>query len=260
MKAIDQVRFDDSGPIEEDIRHPFQMHSYGSDKHQCAFVMYCLLRGEYIEHHRENPFLELTWPGLQNYTYRQLMMKHLLSIMWEVVEVRIEDLLTHPFFMSVLELVNFEDRMRSYSARHQEMDRHMEMNSNEVFAGLWSTRLPRNVVVACKIHLAKNNPRTFMGLWRARRNRRQHRDEDNVNVRRAMGTLQEQNFLFWESRFPAFFMYLFQRLLSYIPEEIVEGAVVRRPFLFQTEEFLGSEYFPASAEFYIHFCHVPIMQ
>lgn len=254
-KEAAQIAHDDSGPLEQDFIRHIHPFGYGSDKFQVGYIMYCLLREQIIENPVGDPFLQLEFPGVDRYNYKQLMLKHITQMIWDNYDMRVPDILKHPFFMSTIELVGFEDRLRTFSCQNYEMDDHMELLREEVFTGKWTDNLSPPVIRACNYRIRVNS-RTFVGLWQARRNRRQHRDEDEYDVRTEMGPMHVANFLFWEEKFPAFFMHLWQRLLCYY-QELAPG-IVGNLRVFELPEFKNSEFFPATVDFYEHAINTPI--
>lgn len=239
----------------EDFRRHIVPFGYGSDKFQLAYAMYCLLRQEVMPNPVGGPFLKLEFPNVQRYSYRQLMLKHLTQVVWENNNLRTSDILHHPFFMTIGQMVAFEDRMLGFSAGNLHVDPHIEIDRSEVFSGQWTSLVDREVVIACN-QRSRVNSNTFIGLWQARRNRRQNGDKD-LHMQHAMGPLHESNFLYWEETFPAFFIHLWQRLLSYQPLGSNGAPCGRR--VYELSEFAASEFFPATAHFY-HVCiHIPII-
>lgn len=244
VKPSAQIQLNNSGPLFHDVYLPMN-YSYGSDKYQAMFVMYCFLRGQVIPLNAGNPFIYLEFPGMENYTFRQLHLKHLVGLLYAFPDTRIPDILTHPYFMSYIEMIGFEDRMRGYSALHHEMDPHMELGKVNVYEGQWTTKVHIEVLIACGLNTAAARARanTFVGLWQARRNRRAHRDADSLAAQGRLGPMYAGNFIYWETRFPAFFLHLFLRLIDYRPPH-------ENTRLFGINEFRGSEFFPASSDFY----------
>lgn len=80
---------------------------------------------------------------------------------------------------------------------------------------------------------------TFTGLCAARRNRRQHCDEDDKVVKEKMGSLPKDCFDYWEDRFPKFQLHLFLRSLK---------VVYKGRRIYELRDFTG--YYKASPKFY----------
>jgi Ribonuclease 2-5A len=228
------------GPEEVDaIKIP---NNYHNDKYQVAVMMYFFLKRTYSRTDFAASF-EPDWDDERSYGYKKLHLKHLIKIIRADSSLAISDVLQHPYFMDANRMVEFEDRLRTYSARDRAMDSHLEIDKSEVFTGRWTTNLDRELVNLClgNSQNFKNSKKTFVELWQSRRNRRHHRDEDSQLLRNLMGPLQVDNFAFWEKIFPAFFLHLFTRIASYKSNGI---------FLYASREFQGSIFFPASPEFY----------
>lgn len=212
-----------------------------SDKFQAAVIMYSFLKKE-VYNNASDEF-KPDWSDDKFYSYKQLQLKHLIKLLLADRSLAISDILAHPFFMSVNDMVLFEDRFRSFSsdAKSPHLDAHMNADKRLVFeTQTWTEKVPEEVVEAC----AKGPSKTFISLWQARRNRRHHHDEDKYRAKRYLGELYTKNFEFWEKRFPAFFLYLFIKLITY-------SAPKDHDLLFETPEFFKSEFFPASKKFYI---------
>lgn len=225
------------GPINYGVNLYPQPDTYHMDKCQAAFLMYCFIKKHNYEDNE--PVFMFDWNDDDGYDWRRLHMSHLVRVIVANSTATIADILTHPFFWSIQKLVIFEDRMRSYSSRHRPMDPWLEIGRHYVFAEqTWTENLPIEVVRAVR----NVNNATVLGLWRGRRDRRHHRDEDAAIAQAMMGRLHGANFEFWQGYFPAFFMHLYKRLISY---ERFQGMK-----LHQTPEFINSEFFPSSAAFF----------
>lgn len=227
----------DSPPERFNVNLGVRHNHFETDKAQCAFIMYYFLKRRNVVC-RDFVYL-FDFNDDDSYTYEQLHMAHLIKIIVFNEGVTIADILTHPYFWSIHQMVAFEDRLRTYSTRHREMDAWLEVDKWEVFDGDdWTANLPAGLLSV----LANVPHHSIIGLWRAMRDRRHHHEEDSDAIRVIMGTLYAGNFEFWQRHFPAFFLHLYKRLACY--------EVDYRLTLPQAHEFGNLEFFPSSIEFY----------
>lgn len=223
-------------------------NSFDDDKYQVAVMLYFFVKRSYIPSQFVDGF-EPDWTGDRSYAYKRLHAKHLVNMIRSDPSMTIPDILCHPYFMSVHEIIAFEDRLRTYNTQDRNMDAYLEEDKVQVFGGDWTRRLEAKVVNRCLTNsIAKDS---FIGLWQARRNRRHHRDQDNETVRDLMGPLLVENFEYWEAQFPAFFLYLFKKMAGYNND----GS-----FLYSSKEFNKSAYFQASPAFYALCADTPIYE
>lgn len=165
--------------------------------------------------------------------YLRLHLKHFIKTVMFILGYQSDrykrftaaDFMGHPFFKDEVWMSNFEDRFRSYNSQYQDMDIILEADKSLVFTGNFFDKIDRRVVGYIKKTFTKgNNPKdpdidgqTFLGLWLAVRNRKHHRDTDPYVVQRVMGPLPVDNFRFWATTFPNFFLYLFVKVSGFKP-------------------------------------------
>jgi hypothetical protein len=235
------------GPEEWDAERVYD-NDYHNDKYQVAIMLYFFLTLTYSDNIPRNFVPD--WSEERNYDFKRLHMKHLVKLILSDPILSIPDLLTHPFFMSPSEMASFEDGLRTCTLRNRSMDAHLEEGKANVFTEQWTTGLDKELVELCLSNTS--NPhleRSFVGLWEARRYR--SGDEDSQKIR-DMGHTQEDNFMFWESAFPAFFLHLFTRIVSF--------EICRNLFIYATYEFKRPVCFPASPRFYNACANIPIYE
>lgn len=176
------------------------------------------------------------------------MLRHLIQVMTLAPNLPYKDYSLHPYFWNIMRCVSFENRMRTFTSTYQSYSRTMDRLNREqhvVFKGSWARGIPETVKKAILTPeggaKACPNEYTFTGLCMCRRNRTQHFDNDEREVRRYLGTLPSENFMFWESRFPNFILFLFQQSLSFR----LDGEYICQHHEF-SEYYGGSEAFHAA--------------
>lgn len=179
------------------------------------------------------------WTDQRSLGYRKLHLRHLIDTIVNNPFLAIEDILFHPFFLSIDALVGFEDRFRTYSCVDRNIDIAVEKRCADVFHLDWSASLKNPMLKF--IRSKTPSTKTFTGLWITRRNRRHHRDEDPWHIKQVIGPLPGDNFKYWENIFPAFFLHLFVTIAGY------KRRGSRKP-LHEEPEF--KNFFPASEIFY----------
>lgn len=189
-----------------------------SDRLQFAAVVYSIHSGrdftrtaiDDIEFHQRKAF--------DQNLFRSHLASHLVRVIKTDPRLNTSDLLSHPYFWTVQQMSFFEIRIRSFSAVFHDFDKLLESRRDLVFAGKWSDKLSPAVKKACVYPKGSKGiimEDTFMGLALARRNRNQHRDDDDSEVQEEMRTIPVENFLYWEGLFPTFFTYLFINSLKF---------------------------------------------
>lgn len=98
----------------------YEERTPATDKMQVAQIMYCWYKKKIIPQTLHDVFRP-TWiaesplPDDDN-DFRKRLMKHLIKVMIKDGRLYISDLLCHPFFSSITELVVFEDRLRTLAS------------------------------------------------------------------------------------------------------------------------------------------------
>lgn len=229
---------------------PFANYGYHSDLYQAAIAMYSFVKKEHIQVH--NKAFEPEWPPLRTLSYRQVQLKHIIKvILANCQSISIVAIVEHPFFKDIHFLVVFEDRMHTFLDKNNDLHSHIEADRSMVwdkhshpqycsyYTSSWKWHVGEVKRKACGVHSGYS----FVGLWKSRRNRRHHRDEDDDPTQHAFGALQKDNFENWENIFPCFSLYLFLKMVSFTPK-------AHQCILYKTHEFKKSYYFPANESFY----------
>lgn len=206
------------------------------DIHQAAIVMYSFLKKRIVGESAE--LFQPDWTDDRSYDYKQLHLKHLVKVILSNSNLAMDDILSHPFFLKDDYMVDFVAQLLEYCETDRDMDRHMEFYREIVFTGSWTSKVHPEVVEACKGY----PPNTFMGLWLSHMERWDHLLEDSSVVQELIGYSQVHHVKYWQSIFPAYFIYMFTRVISYTsPTDKLK--------LYATPDFLLF-LFPASSLFY----------
>lgn len=225
-------------PIESDTNQDEAFELERSiDIHQAAIVMYSFLKKRVVEESAE--LFQPDWTDDRSYDYKQLHLKHLVKVILSDSKLPIRDILFHPFFLEELHKAGFVAELLEYGETDRDMDRHMEFYRETVFTGSWTSKVHPAVAEACKGY----PPNTFIGLWQSHMERWDHLLEDSLEMQEQIGHTQADHIKFWQRIFPAYFIYLFTRVISYTPPA---GTLK----LYATPEFHHFVLFPASSQFY----------
>lgn len=173
--------------------------------------MYCFLKRQPIQ--QATGSFKPDWTGDKDFDYKQLHLKHLIKVVLGSSGLSIEDIFTHPFFMDLEQFSDFENVLESYCFEHNEMDQHMEESKSVIFTDDWTLGFDQEIVQKCASlkTLPTSYANSFKGLWQARLNSRSYKAD--------MFMVETDYFEFWQNRFPAFFIHLFMRLITYKPPD-----------------------------------------
>lgn len=229
-----------SGPKEFEVT---KSRSFGfeEDKRRLAIVMYCYLKKE-IPHGNNRFEFTPVWPGEHKYDYRTVQLKHLIKLMSSDMQFPCISYLAHPLFMTIEEMVSFEDRMRMVLKGNYMVRRYLDSFGKQVYRTKWTEQLTDDVLVSIRA-LNPEFETSLSALIAAIRNRRHHhRGEDPQWRRAALGPMHVENFEFWEKKFPSFFISLYIAMGTFSQNGI---------FLCQTADFVNSSFFKARPAFYV---------
>lgn len=228
-----------SGPEIFNVNLPIPRNGFKMDQAQCAFIMYCFLKKRNIV--CRDPVYLYDFDDDASYTWRQLHMEHLIKVIMNNEEVSTEDVLTHPFFWSIRQMLAFDDDLRKYySYESSEMGPWLEVDKGEVFSGDdWTVNLPADIVPVVE----NANHGTIHGLWQAA-DSRNYDVEDAMKFSGIVGSKSVDigNFEFWQKYFPGFFLHLYKRLACY---EVEPNFTLQEYY-----DFRGYYTFPSSKAFY----------
>lgn len=208
-----------------------------------AIIIYSLYSSIDYTERGMTPAQWATFVDFNPFAFRSHMAQHLIRLVKADSNMSNKDMQTHHFFWDVQTLLLFEHRLQTFSSKYQGFDRILEKGKRYVFEGKWSSRLTPHIADACVSpkNQSKLNENSFMGLAMARRNRCQHRDEDEPHIQADMGTIPRKNFMFWEQLFPRFTHYLLINSLSFYNRNETQLLYVNLEF---------SEFFTGSRAFY----------
>ena len=221
-------------------------YSHTDDRYAVACVM-CCFAVKTNKQSKEYP-LKLDWKDTPGEGYREAQFRHLAKVIFKSCKpdyaVGLSDFFHHPFFWTLEEMSNFEKRMRSFVSpkRNRSIDLILEKGRATVYSGDWIKAIG-NAAMEKFIEANRKNrePEKFMNLWMVRVNRQLHRFEDPPHIREIIGFGKDDDFEYWETRFPHFILYIFCVIAGHRPKPAA------RPW-FRHEEL--KFFFPARAAFY----------
>lgn len=93
--------------------------------------------------------------------YYKHMAKHLVEVIYSNPRIEYDDILTHPLFWSIEQLVAYEDRLRSYVSHKPNKFLGKYWNiGQKVFTGDWTDNLEDAVRDACMLKTPPSSPRS----------------------------------------------------------------------------------------------------
>lgn len=242
-------------PYPPNIRDGFDM-----DKFALAYFIYNV-----VQHRppiKESSPCELKWDTARSKSYVTIHLQHLGRCVLENIgktgfnnykKLKVSDyILGHPAFMTPERMASFEDRLSTYSKKARTLlglVNHLDDGKNVVFQGSWLDAFTDEPEVHKLLSEQTLWPYSIATLLKARRNRRQHREEDDEKIRNTMGPLPVKNFLYWQDKHPYFFIFLYFQLAVY-PEA---------PRYLAPQEELAHYFKAENTRFYTHCKSVPLI-
>lgn len=241
-----EARYRDKEPWD----HPFPReytNRFDKDKYQLACFVYHV-----VLHRSPGPKseaeLNIVWPNEPFKCYMKVHLKHLACCMFQGYNFSVAEFLKHPTFMSLTQMSHFGDRMVTFT-KGLGTNPAIERNRVIVFRGRWSSRLVDDEAVLKLVERSGLDFTSLVALWIFMRNRRQHRDEDELAVQITMGRLPEDNILYWLNKFPYFFIHIYYSLAMFP----VAGSILA------LSQELVTYYESRDADFYRNCAWVPLV-
>lgn len=198
-----------------------------------------LATGTYIQDPQTRLVLDF---GDGPFNYRQYLLHNLIRVMIADSEdasclaslgldpnpISVWTYLKHPVFLSEVELLDYLEPMYGYvhSRRHKygrtiysdlvslSVDDWLNEGSDAVFAKKWTDYCEDDLCAMLKKEFVKHDPTLLTHLWIMIRNRMRHHFEDILKLRRRLGSLPVEHFLFIVGKFPMFFLHCFRKMTT----------------------------------------------